>query len=67
MINKITAQFFIFLLFFSLNANSGDHSVLEITDNDFYIGDIDAPITIIEYASMSVSYTHLTLPTNVAG
>ena len=56
MINKITAQFFIFLLFFSLNANSGDHSVLEITDNDFYIGDIDAPITIIEYASMSCSH-----------
>ena len=56
MINKITAQFFIFVLFFSLNANSGDHSVLEITDNDFYIGDIDAPITIIEYASMSCSH-----------
>ena len=49
-------SFFIFLLFFSLNANSGDHSVLEITDNDFYIGDIDAPITIIEYASMSCSH-----------
>ena len=46
----------IFLLFFSYNANSGDHSVLEITDNDFYIGDIDAPITIIEYASMSCSH-----------
>jgi len=31
-------------------------SVLEITDNDFVIGDEDASITIIEYASLSCSH-----------
>ena len=39
---------------FSLEAN--ESSVLEIKDNDFVIGDKDAPITIIEYASMSCSH-----------
>ena len=34
------------------NENSG----LEITENDFTIGDENAPITIIEYASMSCSH-----------
>ena len=33
-----------------------DSSVLNITENDFVIGKIDAPITIIEYASMSCSH-----------
>ncbi len=32
------------------------HSVLNITDEDFYIGEADAPVTIIEYASMSCSH-----------
>ncbi len=43
-----------FILSFNLNAN--DDSVLKIKENDFYIGDPEAPITIIEYASMSCSH-----------
>ena len=39
-----------------LNANSSDNSVLNIKDNDFVIGEPDAPVTIIEYASMSCSH-----------
>ena len=35
---------------------ASDHSVLNIKKNDFFIGDPDAPITIIEYASMSCSH-----------
>ena len=53
-----------------INAKAAENSILEVKDNDFYIGEDNAPITIIEYASMScshcadsVSYTHLTLPT----
>ena len=38
----------------SLLAN--EISGLEITENDFTIGDENAPITIIEYASMSCSH-----------
>ncbi len=41
-------------------------TALEIDDNDFYIGDVDAPITIIEYASLScnhcASFHNETLP-----
>ena len=54
--NKIFASLFILLisLVFALEAN--ETSVLEIKDNDFVIGNKDAPITIIEYASMSCSH-----------
>ena len=38
----------------SLLAN--EISAKEITENDFIIGDENAPITIIEYASMSCSH-----------
>ena len=38
----------------SLLAN--EISAQEITENDFIIGDSNAPITIIEYASMSCSH-----------
>ena len=31
-------------------------TVLEVTDDDFVIGDKDAPVTIIEYASLSCSH-----------
>ena len=31
-------------------------SILEVTDNDFIIGDRNAPVTIIEYASLSCSH-----------
>ena len=36
--------------------HAGDHSVLNIKEDDFFIGNIDAPVTIIEYASMSCSH-----------
>ena len=45
-----------FYLVFSLNLKADNHSVLSISDNDFYIGSTDAPVTIIEYASMSCSH-----------
>ena len=57
MINKlITIILFYSFGFFALNSNAGSHSVLNINENDFYIGDDEAPITIIEYASMSCSH-----------
>ena len=52
----------IFLLLFHivfLTSNisvSNENSILNITDDDFVIGDNDAPITIIEYASMSCGH-----------
>ena len=46
----------ILYLFLSFNLYSADHSVLRIQENDFYIGEPDAPVTIIEYASMSCSH-----------
>ena len=41
---------------FSVNLKAADNSILDIKDDDFFIGDIEAPITIIEYASMSCSH-----------
>ena len=35
---------------------ANETSALEITEDDFFIGDENAPITIIEYASMSCSH-----------
>ena len=54
--NKITSitLIIIFFLFSSLNAN--ETSVLEITESDFVVGNENAPITIIEYASMWCSH-----------
>tara|TARA_B100000700_G_scaffold65056_1_gene71883 strand:- start:2322 stop:2939 length:618 start_codon:yes stop_codon:yes gene_type:complete len=46
----------VFNLFLSKIALSNETSALEITENDFIIGDDNAPITIIEYASMSCSH-----------
>ena len=46
----------ILYLFLSFNLYSADHSILKIQENDFYIGDPEAPVTIIEYASMSCSH-----------
>ena len=51
---KIILLFFILIL--PLNSKANENSVLTITDNDFFIGDKDAPITIIEYASMSCNH-----------
>ena len=46
------------LLFFivSLSSKAENQSILNIQDDDFFIGELDAPITIIEYASMSCSH-----------
>ena len=54
--NKIFATLFILLITFVFSLEANETSVLEIKDNDFVIGDKDAPITIIEYASMSCSH-----------
>jgi len=46
-----------FLIFFSTNfVLSNESSVLNLTEDDFIIGNDNAPITIIEYASMSCSH-----------
>lgn len=50
----ISKQIFIFLFIFSFSASS--ESVLNISNDDFTIGSNDAPITIIEYASLSCSH-----------
>ena len=39
-----------------INAKAAENSILDITDNDFYIGEENAPITIIAYESMSCSH-----------
>ena len=47
----------IFLAFFSSQSLlANEISAKDITENDFIIGDENAPITIIEYASMSCSH-----------
>ena len=49
---------FTFFLVLGLSASilAKNQSLLEIQENDFYIGDPEAPVTIIEYASMSCSH-----------
>ena len=44
----------LFLVFFMLPISA--NTVLEVTENDFVIGDKNAPVTIIEYASLSCSH-----------
>ena len=39
----------------SILSESADY-LLEITEDDFVIGDLNAPVTIIEYASLSCSH-----------
>ena len=52
--------FIIFLALFTnlapLSLFAIDLSAIKISENDFVIGDEDAPVTIIEYASMSCSH-----------
>ncbi len=49
--------FWVFLnLFVTKMILANERSALEITDDDLVIGDKNAPITIIEYASMSCSH-----------
>ena len=47
--------FFLTMLCIS-TVQSNNNSILNISEDDFMIGDINAPITIIEYASMSCSH-----------
>ena len=44
------------IFLFTSFLQAGETSLLEIQENDFIIGDENAPITIIEYASMSCSH-----------
>ena len=46
----------IFGIMFSTLIKAADHSILNIKESDFFIGNSDAPITIIEYASMSCNH-----------
>ena len=46
----------IFFFTFIGMSNATNHSVLNITDDDFIIGESNAPVTIIEYASMSCGH-----------
>ena len=50
---KISLFIFLICSMITLNLNAIDKSILDIKDSDFSIGDPDAPVTIIEYASMS--------------
>jgi len=52
---KIIKKYF-FCLILLLNFAAQGQSVTDITDDDFFIGDLDAPITIIEYASLSCGH-----------
>tara|TARA_Y100000590_G_scaffold460248_1_gene619173 strand:+ start:29 stop:640 length:612 start_codon:yes stop_codon:yes gene_type:complete len=53
---KLVLAFVFFLnVLFQVNIANGQ-SALEITESDFVIGKKDAPITIIEYASLSCSH-----------
>ena len=47
---------FLLIFFVTSFALSNESSVLNLTENDFIIGNDNAPITIIEYASMSCSH-----------
>ena len=65
--NNIISFFFcfVFLFFYILNP-AQTASVLEVKEDDFVLGDKNAPITVIEYASLSCSHCadfhHNTLP-----
>ena len=51
---KINRYFFYFIIL--LNFAARGESVTDIAKDDFVIGDINAQITIIEYASLSCSH-----------
>ena len=48
----LSITFFIVFFILTISANT----VLEVTENDFVVGDKNAPVTIIEYASLSCSH-----------
>tara|TARA_B100001057_G_C22527050_1_gene824268 strand:+ start:65 stop:676 length:612 start_codon:yes stop_codon:yes gene_type:complete len=47
---------FVFGILFGFACKAENQEILDIQDNDFFIGSNEAPITIIEYASMSCSH-----------
>ena len=57
-LNNISLRYLFLICFFLLPFSSSISSktALDITESDFIIGNKDAPITIIEYASMSCSH-----------
>ena len=55
--NIVFITFWGFIAFFmSQTLYANESSAFKITENDFVVGDKNAPITIIEYASMSCSH-----------
>ena len=54
--NNTIKYFILTFTTFFLASFSVTSSVLDITEDDFYIGDKNAPVTIIEYASLSCSH-----------
>ena len=56
MIKNFSSFLILFILFGSISLKSEENSILKITENDFYLGKKDAPITIIAYESMSCSH-----------
>ena len=56
--NNISLRYLLLICCFLLPFSSSvlSKTVLDITENDFIIGNKDSPITIIEYASMSCSH-----------
>ena len=54
--NKFRNNFFVFLLLLIISFTVSSKTVLTLNDDDFIIGDNNAPITIIEYASLSCSH-----------
>ena len=56
MIKNFSSFLILFILFGSISLKSEENSILKIKENDFYLGNKDAPITIIAYESMSCSH-----------
>ena len=53
---KKSIIYIFFFIFSFLNLPSYGETFLDISEDDFVIGDENAPITIIEYASLSCSH-----------
>tara|TARA_Y100000768_G_C23962053_1_gene675921 strand:- start:3 stop:617 length:615 start_codon:yes stop_codon:yes gene_type:complete len=53
---KYLSQILLISILLNLGLKAQDNSILNIQENDFFIGNPEAPITIIEYASMSCSH-----------
>ena len=53
---RISILAIILYLVFAYNLKAADHTILNIKDDDFVLGESDAPVTIIAYESMSCSH-----------